>query len=231
MRRELSRDEVIEFIKSDEKILRALKRIQIVHPECKFWAIPMRHGDHFVSIFCKYYDATFDELCAIVRPIFPQMKSEAEGIPKIPLLLYECLIELPQENLYDVSEVVDKYTAYTAADYEVDNMYKFRSIEEVISFIQRDENIANSLKLIKEAHPECFLWAVPMLQDDVCVRVVCKYPDVDLEEICDLVKSIYPTQYTEDDTDPRIPLILYAGPSELTGEGLYDISEVTSNGI
>lgn len=70
-----------------------------------------------------------------------------------------------------------------------------------------------------------------MLQGDEFVRVVCQYPDADLEEICDLVKSIYPTQYTEDDTDPRIPLILYAGFPSLTKEDFYDISEIISNGI
>lgn len=110
-------------------------------------------------------------------------------------------------------------------------MYKILPMDYVVSFIQKDENILNSLKLIKKAHPECLLLAVPMLQNDVCVRVVCKYPDADLEELCDLVKSIYPTMYTEDDTDPRIPLILYVGPSDLTKDNFYDISEVVSDGV
>lgn len=103
---DLSRDEVIAFIKSNDKIVSALKLIQEAHPECKFWAVPMWHGDHFVNIFCKYEDATFEELCELVKPIFPTMESESEGKPKISLMLLEGIPELTQENLYDVSEVL-----------------------------------------------------------------------------------------------------------------------------
>lgn len=103
---ELSKEEVIMFIENDEKIVSALKLVQNIHPDCKFWAVPMLPGDHFVTIFCKYKGVTFGELCDLVKSIFPEMESEAEFEPKISLILNEGVPELTLENLYDVGEVL-----------------------------------------------------------------------------------------------------------------------------
>lgn len=107
VRRELSRDEVIEFIKSDEKILRALKRIQIVHPECKFWVIPMRHGDSTIYVFCQYEDVDLEELCSLVDSVYPTQYEEDSTNPRIPLILYDGLPNLIVTNLYDLNAVIN----------------------------------------------------------------------------------------------------------------------------
>lgn len=103
---ELSKEEVVMFIENDEKIVNALRLIQDAHPDCKFWAVPMFIGDHFVNVFCKYDGVTFEELCGLVKSIFPTMEDEADSEPEISLMLYEGIPELTQKHLYDISEVL-----------------------------------------------------------------------------------------------------------------------------
>jgi hypothetical protein len=108
--------------------------------------------------------------------------------------------------------------------------FGIKTRNEILEFIRSHDDVHRALCLVKKSHPDSLLWALPRLNDDKYVVVVCKYPNVTFEDLWDIVKPIFPSMAYDSDEFPSLPLVLLEGPDALTIQNMIDITEDIDNG-